>query len=65
MPSEILYITIQIGCKRQGLARFIIGSGGKSVIPIAQDAEQDLRNTFCNEVKLRLNVVYDPTLKRK
>ncbi|XP_047497084.1 GTPase Era, mitochondrial-like [Penaeus chinensis] len=63
--EEILYITVQIGCKRQGLARVIIGSGGKCVIPIAQEAEQDLRNTFCNEVKLRLNVVYDPALKKK
>ncbi|XP_042858893.1 GTPase Era, mitochondrial-like [Penaeus japonicus] len=63
--EEILYITVQVGCKRKGLARLIIGSGGKSVIPIAQEAEQDLRNTFRSEVKLRLNVVYDPSLKGK
>lgn len=61
--SEVVNIVIQVGCKRRGLARLLVGQGGISVSRIARRAEQSLRNTYRTEVRLRLNIVCNASLK--
>ncbi|KAK7073203.1 hypothetical protein SK128_003505 [Halocaridina rubra] len=63
--ADLLYISVKVGCKRQGLTGFIIGYRGQRVAAIAREAEQELRNTFRTEVKLRINVEYDASLQKK
>ncbi|KAK4308416.1 hypothetical protein Pmani_019890 [Petrolisthes manimaculis] len=63
--SELLSITVRVGCQRLGLVKMVVGGGGRKVGRLAREAEQSLRNTFRSEVKLRLNIVYDPSLKKK
>lgn len=61
----MLSITVRVGCRRLGLVKMMVGGGGRKVAGLAGEAEQSLRNTFRSEVKLRLNIVYDPSLKKK
>lgn len=61
--SEVLNIVIGIRCKRASTARVVMGPGGVRVRQVAREAEQDMRNTFRTEVRLRLNVNHDE--KRK
>lgn len=56
---------VKVKCGRKGLVRLLLGGGGDTVSKISKQAEQDLRNTFRTEVKLRLNVVYERNLKKK
>ncbi|CAL4109659.1 unnamed protein product, partial [Meganyctiphanes norvegica] len=54
--SEVLNIVIGIKCKRRSTARVVMGPHGARVRQVARESEQDLRNTFRTEVRLRLNV---------
>ncbi|XP_076036483.1 GTPase Era, mitochondrial [Oratosquilla oratoria] len=62
--AEVLNIVIGVRCKKRRLIQVLIGSGGKSVSRIAKEAEQDLRDTFRSEVRLRLNVSYNKSFKK-
>ncbi|XP_063840476.1 GTPase Era, mitochondrial-like [Scylla paramamosain] len=63
--TELLSIIVKVQCVKKGLVRVLLGNRGSIIASMAQKAEQDLRNIFRSEVKLRLNVVYDRFLKRK
>lgn len=63
--SDLLNIMVKVKCGRKGLVRLLLGGGGDTVSKISKQAEQDLRNTFRTEVKLRLNIVYERNLKNK
>lgn len=41
----------------------MIGPGGKYAKRVASEAEQDLRNIFRTEVRLRVNFEYNPLIE--
>lgn len=63
--TELLSIIVKVQCAKKGLIRVLLGHQGSIITSMAQKAEQDLRNIFRSEVKLRLNVTYNRYLKKK
>lgn len=62
---DLLGISINVKCGKKGLVRVLLGSRGSIIARMAREAEQELRNTFRSEVKLRLTVAYDPHMKKR
>lgn len=50
-----------LDCKKKFTARVVVGSGGRNIIQLAKETEQELRNTFRQEIRLRL--VVEPDLQ--
>lgn len=63
--TDLLGISINVKCGKKGLVRVLLGSRGSIIARMAREAEQELRNTFRSEVKLRLTVAYDPHMKKR
>lgn len=57
--SGTLNIVLALDCRKRFTARVVVGTGGRNVIQLARETEQDLRNMFRQEVKLRLVVEPD------
>jgi len=50
----VLRIIVLVFCPRMSMMKFVIGGGGKTVSQIADEARQELMNTFRCEVSLKL-----------
>ncbi|XP_066988688.1 GTPase Era, mitochondrial [Macrobrachium rosenbergii] len=63
--SELMNISVQVRCRRKGLTQFIVGSGGFRIANVIREAEEELCRTFRTRVCLKINVVYDASMKKK
>jgi GTPase Era involved in 16S rRNA processing len=45
-----------LDCQKKFTAKVVVGTGGRTVIQLAREAEQDLRNMFRQEVRLKIVV---------
>lgn len=50
---------MELDCKKQFTARVLVGSGGRNIVRLAKETEQEFRNIFRQEVRLRLVVEPD------
>ena len=57
-----LDVIIAIDCQKAFTARIVVGTGGRTVTQIARDTEQELRNIFRSEVRLRL--IIEPNIDK-
>ena len=51
-----LNILMNVDCRKAFTARLVVGTGGRTIMQIARETEQKLRNLFRCEVRLRLVV---------
>lgn len=51
-----LNIVMALDCQKKFTAKVVVGTGGRTVIQLAREAEQDLRNMFRQEVRLKIVV---------
>ncbi|XP_065582375.1 GTPase Era, mitochondrial-like [Artemia franciscana] len=61
-PSGLLSLVLSLRPKSKHWVKLIVGSGGARIKQISQEAEQDLRNTFRYDVRLKI-IVEDPKSK--
>ncbi|KAL7630526.1 UNVERIFIED_CONTAM: hypothetical protein RMT77_019283 [Armadillidium vulgare] len=61
--SDVLSVLIGVYCKKKSHMKLMIGPGGKYAKRVASEAEQDLRNIFRTEVRLRVNFEYNPLIE--
>lgn len=45
-----------LDCQKKFTAKIVVGTGGRTVVQLARETEQDLRNMFRKEVNLKLVV---------
>ncbi len=55
--NDVLSIRFDIICGREGLIKRLVGKNGKTIMKIAAEVNQELRNLFQRDVYLKLGVV--------
>lgn len=48
---------MELDCLKPFTARVVVGTAGRTVVRLAKETEQELRNMFRQEVRLRLVVL--------
>ena len=56
MVVGTLNIVMALDCRKKFTAKVVVGTGGRTVIQLAKETEQDLRNIFRKEVSLKIIV---------
>ena len=53
--NDILTIQYEVICERESLVRWLVGKDGKTIVKIATELNQELRNLFQRDVYLKLS----------